>query len=99
MAELSTIARPYAEALFRVAERGDLGRWAGVVSEMGALAANPDMRAVIGDPKLGGDQVYGVFAGVMKSPLDVQAQNFLHVLIENGRLGVLPEIAEQFHAL
>lgn len=99
MAELSTIARPYAEALFRVAEGGDLNRWAGLVSELGAVAANADMRALIADPKLTHDQVYGVFAGVVKSPLDAQAQNFLRALVDNGRLDALPEIAVQFHAL
>jgi len=40
-----------------------------------------------------------VFAGVVKSPLDAQAQNFLRALVDNGRLDALPEIAVQFHAL
>jgi len=41
MAELATIARPYAEALFRVAKAADLNSWSELVSEMAQVAANP----------------------------------------------------------
>ena len=50
MAELATVARPYAEALFRVAKAGNLGAWSELVSEMGQIAAVPDMKAVADDP-------------------------------------------------
>ena len=53
MAESVTIARPYAEALFRAAkESGNLAKWAGQVSLLGQVAANPEVRMAIGDPNV-----------------------------------------------
>ena len=99
MAELSTIARPYAEALFRVAaadQRTDaMTTWSDLVDRMGMVAADPDMSRVIDDPRVSGDQVYGVFAGAL-GEIDQYAQNFVRTLIDNGRLAVMPEVATQF---
>ncbi len=99
MAELSTIARPYAEAVFRVARNGDLDAWNALVAEMAAVADTPEMRALVLDPNLSPDKIYGVFTGVMKAPLGAEAQNFLRLLIENDRVVALPEIATQFAQL
>ncbi len=99
MAELSTIARPYAEAAFRIAKSGDLNAWNALIAEMGAVADRPEMRALVLDPNVGSDTLYGVFAGVLKSPLTSEGQNFLRLLVENDRVAALPEIASQFAAL
>ena len=99
MAELSTIARPYAEAAFRIAKAGDLNAWNGLIAEMAAIASRPEMRALVLDPNVGSDELYGVFAGVIKSPLPAEGQNFLHLLVDNDRVSALPEIASQFAAL
>ncbi|AGW92381.1 MULTISPECIES: F0F1 ATP synthase subunit delta [Cupriavidus] len=102
MAETATIARPYAEALFRVASEssaGNLGAWSELVSEMGQVAANPDMKAIAGDPNVPGKKLAELFLSVLKSPLNDEARRFVQMLVENGRLTVMPEIAEQFHAL
>ena len=99
MAELSTIARPYAEAVFRIAKSGDVSAWNGLIAEMAAIAERPEMRALVLDPNVGGDKLYGVFAGILKSPLPVEGQNFLRLLVENHRVDALPEIASQFAAL
>lgn len=99
MAEISTIARPYAEAIYRVAKQGDLERWAGWLSTMAEVAANPEMAQVIGDPKLDHGQLYDLFVGVTGLSLDDAGRNFVRALIENDRLLALPEIASQFHAL
>ena len=99
MAELSTIARPYAEAAFRIAKSGDLNAWNTLIAEMGAVADRPEMRALVLDPNVAGDKLYGVFSGVLRSPLTSEGQNFLRLLVENDRIGALPEIASQFAAL
>jgi F-type H+-transporting ATPase subunit delta len=102
MAETATIARPYAEALFRVASEssaGNLGAWSELVSEMGQVAANPDMKAVAGDPNVPGEKLAELFLSVLKSPLNDEARRFVKLLVDNGRLTVMPEIAEQFHVL
>ena len=99
MAETSTIARPYAEAAFRVARGGDLNAWNALVAELAAVADTAEMRALVLDPNLTSDKVYGVFAGVLKSPLGTEGQNFLRLVIENDRVSALPEVAVQFAAL
>lgn len=100
MAEISTIARPYAEAVFKLAAaQGALAKWSPLLAEMAAIAANPDMRSAIANPKLSDEAVLELFTGVMKSPLDQDAKNFIRLLIGNNRLDALPEIASQFEQL
>lgn len=99
MAEISTIARPYAEALYEVAVEGDLKAWADTVNAMAALAAHPDMLAAIGNPKLTDEQLFEVFTGILNTSLTSEAHNFVRTLIANKRLALLPEIALQFHTL
>jgi F-type H+-transporting ATPase subunit delta len=100
MAELSTIARPYAEALFAAAKgAGSLQAWVGVADELAALVRHPQVAEVVADPKLGKDQVLGLLTGMLKSPLPAEGGNFLRMLVENDRLAALPEIARQFRVL
>jgi F-type H+-transporting ATPase subunit delta len=100
MAELSTIARPYAEAAFRTARDAQaLPAWNDLIAEMAAVADRPEMRTLVGSPRVTDEQIYGVFAGVLQSKLGEQQQNFLRLLIANGRVDALPEVASQFAAL
>jgi F-type H+-transporting ATPase subunit delta len=96
MAELATIARPYAEALFKA---GGNAAAADQVSALAAVAGDAQLRQYAGNPKVEADQVYDLMAGVVKTPLSSQVQNFLRAVLDNGRLDALPEIAAQFHAL
>ena len=99
MAEIATIARPYAEALFRVALGGDLEAWSDLVSEMAQVAAVPELTAFASNPRVTDAQVAETFMAAMKSPLNAEAKNFINALIENGRLSSLPEIGAQFQTL
>ena len=102
MAELATIARPYAEALFKACAGSagvDLTATAAWADELAAIAANPQMRALADNPKFNAEQVFGVFTSVARSPLSDMAKNFLSTVIDNGRVEELPEIAAQFRAL
>jgi len=99
MAELATIARPYAEALFRVAKAADLNNWSALVSEMAQVAANPDLRELAHNPKVSDADISAVFTAALKSPVGNEAKNFIAMLVENDRLTLLPEIAEQFFEL
>jgi F-type H+-transporting ATPase subunit delta len=98
MAELATIARPYAEALYK-ASASELANVAVWVEELAAIAANPQLLQFADSPKVSSSDVFDVVSGVAKSPLNDQAKNFLRTVIENGRLNALPEIALQFRAL
>ncbi|MCG3201067.1 MAG: ATP synthase subunit delta [Gammaproteobacteria bacterium] len=100
MAELSTFARPYAEAVFRIARDGNaLGEWSALLGDMASIAANPDMAALMSDPTVAATQLYDIFAAATKRSLSPEAQNLLRALIDNDRLGVLPFIASQFNEL
>lgn len=99
MAELATIARPYAVALFRVAKYGNLSAWSELVSEMAQVAALADVQALAHNPNVSAKQIADVFLSVLKSPVTQEAKNFIGELTDNGRLPLLPEIASQFHDL
>lgn len=99
MAEIATLARPYAEALFKVAHpefRQSIGEQ---VSALATVASHPQMRQFADDPKASPQQVVDVLVGVANLPLAAVVRNLLTVLIENGRLVALPEISAQYHAL
>jgi len=99
MAEFATVARPYAEALFRVAQNGDMAAWSGIVSELAQIGANPDMQAFAGNPNVTPAQLAETIASLVKSPLSPEANNFIAMLSENGRIALLPEIGNQFTVL
>lgn len=99
MAELATIARPYAVALFRVAKDGNLSAWSELVSEMAQVAALADVQALAHNPNVSAKQIAATFLSVLKSPVNQEATNFIGALTDNGRLTLLPEIAAQFHDL
>ncbi|MGH6610805.1 MAG: F0F1 ATP synthase subunit delta [Burkholderiaceae bacterium] len=100
MAENLTIARPYAEAVFASADAGGkLQQWSQALQRLSMIVSDPDMHNAIGDPKVGPEQLYGLVAAGTGDELDVHAQNFVRVLIENDRLSLLPEIATLFESL
>jgi len=101
MAELATIARPYAEALFRVAEAGDLAAWSNFVEELAQVARLPELLSVATSPKVSRDQVSDLLLSAVQSPLkdSSQARNFVHMLVDNHRLPLMNEIAVQFDEL
>lgn len=105
MAEIATVARPYAEALFRVAKSGNestkLAAWSDLVAEMAQVAAHPDVQALAHNPKVSAELTAEAFLSLLKSPLNdsVEAKNFVNTLSEYNRITLLPEIATQFQAL
>lgn len=97
MAETATVARPYAEAVFGLADKGgSSGKWLETLATMAQVAGNPDMQACIGNPNLGAKQLYDLFVALCKQDFPAEARNFVRVLIDNDRLGLLPEIHAQF---
>lgn len=99
MAELATIARPYAEALYKVARKGNVGAWAGQIDALSQVAREPAVRQFADNPKVQVQDVYDVVVAAAKVTLDGGVANFLRAVIDNGRLAALPEVAAQFHAL
>jgi F-type H+-transporting ATPase subunit delta len=99
MAELATIARPYAEALFKANAGGDAGAQ---LAALAAVSADAELRQFADNPKVGADLVFNVVSDVLGRQgvvLSAPLQNLLRAVLDNGRLAVLPEIAAQYHTL
>lgn len=100
MAELSTIARPYAEAIFSLAhEAAKLADWSDMLALAAAVAADSNMQPLIGNTNINKSQLSGLFLDICGDKLTAEGKNTIKVLVENRRLNVLPEIAKQFEAL
>jgi len=100
MAELATIARPYAEASFRSAlEANDLAGWSAALALAGAIASDAQMADLLGDPRLTRAQKLEVFFGVGGERLPAPVRNLVTLLLDGARALLLPEIAAQFEAL
>ena len=100
MAEPSTVARPYAEAAFKLAEAGNaLAKWSEMLGALAGVARDERVHAAMSDPSRSDAQVAGIFIAILQGKLIGDAENFVRVLAENKRLELLPLIHEQFEAL
>ena len=94
MAEKSTIARPYAQAAFDLAqEHGDLKSWSEMLELCAMIVSDEQVSRLIGNPEVSQDSLVELILNVAGDRLDTVGANFIRVLAANGRLNVLPEIA------
>ena len=97
MAELSTLARPYAKAAFEYArESNALAEWEEQLATAAAVTLEPAMDGVLNDPSLTADEQADTLIGVCGDSVGAAAQNFLRILASNKRLALLPQIHAQF---
>jgi F-type H+-transporting ATPase subunit delta len=100
MAELSTLARPYAEALFEVASSKDAAEaWLPLIEAIAETAAHPLVASVAADPRLSDAQTFDLISAIVRRPLPRELAAFLKLVIENDRLATLPEVSSQFRRL
>jgi len=99
MADLATIARPYAEALFSIAKPADLQPWLAQLHELAQVSENRDIAVLANNPKLSSSDLGDVVAAAVKTPLAQPVLNFLKLLSKNHRLQTLPYIAKQFEEM
>lgn len=100
MSERVTLARPYAEAAFSLAqERKDLAKWSQMVRMLGDIVRDAQMQTVIDNPRITRERIAGLAIDVGGSQFTTEAQNFIRLLAQNQRLQLAPEIAELFDAL
>ncbi|WP_333842821.1 F0F1 ATP synthase subunit delta [Pelomicrobium sp.] len=100
MAEPITIARPYAEAVFKLAsEQQALARWSEMLALACAVAEHPHVRVLLGNPLVTRKRLADLFLGICGEGLTAEARNFILVLIDNGRLALLPQIRELYEEL
>lgn len=100
MAELVTIARPYAEAIFALAkERDELSKWSDMLTLMVTVFDDPRIQAAIANPKVTKADIERLILAVCGEQIDANARNFIQLLVENGRLSAVAEIRRLFDLL
>jgi F-type H+-transporting ATPase subunit delta len=100
MAELVTVARPYAEAAFKVAvEAKTLARWSDMLKLATVIARDPLMQSTLGNPKVSLAQKKALFFAVAGENFDEGARSLVSLLLANGRALLLPSVGELFEKL
>ena len=100
MAEISTIARPYAVAAYKLGkETKSLAKWSEMLAFAAAVANDAQMQAYVQDPKVVASDLQTTFLKVCGDKLNEQGQNLIRVLVEYNRMSILPAIASAFEAL
>lgn len=99
MSEANTIARPYAHAVFGVAQKqADLKGWSAVLQTLSELWANDEVKAVISSPRVKSEQLEELMLQ-LAGKLNKEQSNFVRVLVQGGRMDVAAEIMEMYEAL
>ena len=99
MAELNTVARPYTKAVFEYArDAGTIQKWSDSLNDAAQVASDKVMKSILGNPALTSGQKASAVITVLED-LDESGQNFIHLLADNNRLALIPEIAVQFEQL
>ncbi|MBU3694520.1 MAG: F0F1 ATP synthase subunit delta [Rhodocyclaceae bacterium] len=101
MAEIATLARPYAEAAFRVASgRKALGEWLDGLQLLAGLVNDPRLKAALDDPKQGRGEKQKLVAALLAGKTADDVARLADLLVENGRLSAIAgELARQFELL
>ena len=100
MAELVTIARPYAEAIFALAkERNELSKWSDMLTLLVTVFDDSRIQSAIANPKVTKADIERLILAVCGEQIDVNARNFIQLLVENGRLSAVAEIRRIFDLL
>ena len=100
MAEVSTIVRPYAVAAFKLArERNALAHWSEMLGFAAAVAADSRIQVYIENPDTTSAELEKTFLAVVGDKLDEAGKNLIKLLVEYGRLGLMPEVAAAFEEL
>lgn len=101
MAEIATIARPYAEAAFRVAQgKKALAEWLDSLQLLAALVDDSRLQTLLDDPKRSKADKQAALASLMADKASAEVQRLVDLLVENGRISAISgELAHQFEQL
>lgn len=100
MAEITTIARPYAEAVARLAkESNNWQDWSRMLGVAAQVAADPQIAELVANPGVPAEDVANLIVSVCGDRLNAEGINFVQLLAENKRFAALPEIATLFEAI
>ena len=97
MLNRTTLARPYARGAFEAARETDaFARWSEALALASEIAGTDELHYLSGHPRVGGDRLLELITDIGKDQFDESFTNFLRVVIINGRLELMPEIALQY---
>ena len=100
MAELATIARPYAQAAFALAKQNnELGKWSAMLSLLDGVYRDPQFQSAIAGPTVTSADVERLMLAICGERIDGQARNFVQLLVQNGRLSALAEVQKLYERL
>jgi F-type H+-transporting ATPase subunit delta len=100
MAELATIARPYAEAAFELArDEQALPAWSEMLRFAASIVGDERVAKALDNPRLDTAAKESLLLSIGGDRFDAQARNFIHVLVEGERVALLPQIAAMFETL
>ncbi len=100
MSETSSIARPYAKAIFELArDAGDYAQWSNQLDFLTAVATDSAMAEILQNPAISNEQLSQLLLDVGKDQLDEEGQNFVKLLVQNDRVSVVKAINTQFQIL
>lgn len=100
MAEERTVARPYAQALFELASKQkDLKGWSTTLETVASIAAHDQVQALFGNPKLSRDELAKLVVDLCGAKLSDAGKNFVKIVVQNGRLALVPAMRELFEQL
>jgi F-type H+-transporting ATPase subunit delta len=100
MAEARTIARPYAEAIFKLAKaKGEFATWSDALQLAAMVTADNRIHALVGDPKVPPRRLGKLLLEICGAGLNDEGRNFILLLAENRRIEILPEVSELFEQL
>jgi F-type H+-transporting ATPase subunit delta len=100
MAEIATIARPYAEAVFKLAESSNqFAPWTALLGRLAQAIGHPDVRACIGNPNVSAAKLTDVLVSVVGEGVSAEAKNFVHLIVANRRLEAVGEIGELYEEM
>lgn len=100
MAELSTLARPYAEAVFKRAKQTNSAKaWSEALLFLSTMVQDQELSAIISNPRVAKEKITQLLLDICQDQIDDEAKNLLKMLIENGKLKLLPVISTLFEEL
>lgn len=98
--EASTIARPYAEAVFdRARETGSLDQWSDMLAFIAAIMQDDTLKALVNNPNMTDAQITELVLDIAAERISDEGANLVRLLVENDRLGIVPQVAQQFEEL
>ena len=97
MADNASIARPYAKAVFELAQETDsFDGWSAALGQLAAISQDDSFVALVNDPRVEGAQTAELLADVAKDTLPEGGINFINLLVQNDRLLALEDIMQQY---